>query len=323
MFVGTGSLFFFSFPLHRGGIEHSGDGPPALPERAPDDGRPLVVVVEDDPQCREYLLRRLQTCGCATVWAATADDAMVLLDRDVPDAVTIDYSLPAREGARLITGWDLLVELQKDARFDHTALILITGDTEVLLRRIASEELPDRVRVIDKIEVPYELPEAVDGAIAAIGQRASTRVLLADDDSSFCLVLERLLGDRDINIQRVHSGRECLQHLREHGDEVDLLLLDLRMPEMDGYEVLRRLRTETGSPDLPVLVVTAFPEPETVDEQMLLAGGSLTRLLTKHEVLADPSRLYELIEQFTGVPHPSGVLDDRDWAPQWRLPSAG
>ncbi len=320
---GKGSTFFFTIPLHRGEAERPGDEPPALPERAPDDGRPLVVVVEDDPQCRDYLLRLLHTCGCATLWAATADDAMVLLDRDVPGAVTIDYSLPAREGAHLITGWDLLVELQKDARFDRTALILVTGDTEVLLRRIASEELPDRVRVIDKSQVPHELPGAVDCAIAATGQCERARVLLADDDSSFCLVLERLLGDRDISIQRVHSGRECLQHLREHGDEVDLLLLDLRMPEMDGYEVLRRLRTETGSSDLPVLVVTAYPEPETVDQQMLLAGGSLIRLLTKHEVLADPSRLYELIEQFTGVSHPSGGSSDRDWTPPWRLPSAG
>jgi CheY-like chemotaxis protein len=256
------------------------------------------------------------------MWAGTADDARALLDRHVPMAVTIDYSLPAREGARLITGWDLLVELQKDERFDSTALLLVTGDTDVLLRRVASEQLPDRVRVIDKLQVPSELPEAVERAVLAGGQSGSARILLADDDPTFCQVLERLLSGRGHEIVRVASGRECLRYLREHGDEVNLLLLDLRMPEVDGYEVLGRLRTEAGAQDLPVLVVTAYPEPETVDQRMLLAGGGLTRLLTKHEVLADPSRLHRLIEQFMNRPHASDHRDE-DGRPSGPTVAAG
>jgi CheY-like chemotaxis protein len=270
-------------------------------------------VVEDDPLCRDYLLRLLDSCGCMTMWAGTADDARELLDRHVPAAVTIDYSLPAREGARLNTGWDLVADLQRDERFDQTALILITGDTDVLLRRIASEELPDSVRVIDKLQVPNELPEAVDQAVLREGRSQPARIVLADDDATFCRVLERLLGEEDYELIRVPGGRECLEYLHEEGDEVDLLLLDLRMPDLDGYEVLSRLRTEANARDLPVLVVTAYPEPETVDQQVLLAGGGLTRLLTKHEVLSDPTRLHHVIAQFVDAPLPSvsrGTEDD-------------
>lgn len=307
---GHGATFFFTLPLHRGEADSRGRELMMSSGGVPDDGRPLVLVVEDDPLCRDYLLRLLDNCGCATIWASTADDARALLDRHVPMAVTIDYSLPAREAARLITGWDLLVELQRDERFDRTALLLITGDTDVLLRRVASEELPDRVRVIDKLQVPTELPEAVDLVIAAGRRQAPPRILLADDDATFCQVISRLLGGHDHEIVRVATGRECLAYLREHDDDVDLLLLDLRMPELDGYEVLSRLRTEAGALDLPVLVVTAYPEPETVDQRMLLAGGGLARLLTKHEVLTDPSELLALIEQFTHARAARGMRED-------------
>ncbi|MFW5866882.1 MAG: PAS domain S-box protein, partial [Armatimonadota bacterium] len=312
---GLGSTFYFTLPLHRGEAEQRDREPAVGPQIAPDDERPLVLVVEDDPLCRDYLLRLLEACGCATLWAGTADDALALLDRHVPMAVTIDYSLPAREGARLITGWDLLVEMQKDDRFDATALILVTGDTDVLLRRMASERLPSRVRVIDKLQAPTDLPEAVDRVMVAGCHETPARILLADDDPAFCQVLERMLGGRGHEVVRVSSGRECLQYLQQHGDEVSLLLLDLRMPEMDGYEVLGRLRTDAGARDLPVLVVTAYPEPQTVDQRMLLAGGGLTRLLTKHEVLSDPTRLHALIEQFTGLRRPGNDTDEDERPP--------
>ncbi|MFW6437516.1 MAG: PAS domain S-box protein [Armatimonadota bacterium] len=312
---GRGSTFYFTLPLHRNEVEQRDRMSVTGPQTLPATDRPLVLVVEDDPLCRDYLLRLLDTCGCATLWADTADGALALLDRHVPMAVTIDYSLPAREGARLITGWDLLVELQKDERFASTALILVTGDTDVLLRRVASEELPARVRVIDKRQVPTELPEAVDRAVAVGTRPDSGRILLADDDATFCRVLERMLGQRGHEIVRVPSGRECLQYLQEHADEVSLLLLDLRMPELNGYEVLARLRTEADARNLPVLVVTAYPEPQTVDQRMLLAGGGLTRLLTKHEVLSDPTRLHRLIEQFTGAAQTGDDSDDNERPP--------
>ena len=68
--------------------------------------------------------------------------------------------------------------------------------------------------------------------------------------------------------------------------------------------------SEAGAIHLPVLVVTAYPEPETVDQRMLLAGGGLTRLLTKHEVLSDPTELHALIEQFTRESSGAGGADD-------------
>ncbi len=315
---GQGSTFFFTIPLQRDQEERIAPATPPEMKPDPDDDRPLVAVVEDDPSCRDYLLRLLDTYGCATMWAGTADDALKLLEHHVPCAVTIDYSLPAREGARLVTGWDLLVELQKDERFDETALILVTGDTEVLLRRVESEQLPARVQVIDKLGVPEELPEAVEQAVIPGPDPRSARILLADDDPTFCHVIERMLGECEWDIEQVDNGRECLDRLRDGPEDVDLLLLDLRMPELDGYEVLERLRTDVGRTDLPVVVVTAYPEPDTVDQRMLLAGGGLTRLLTKHEVLTDPSRLCKLIEQFTNVRarpedrNDSGGMEDQD-----------
>ena len=292
---GKGSVFFFTVPLHRGG---EGRIPTSDGNAAPVEGhgrnRPLALVVEDDPLYRDYLCGLLEQHGFVTTWAATADDALLVLKEHVPRIVTIDYSLPARESARLNTGWDLLVELQRDERLAHTVTVIVTGDGEVLLRRLETERLPSGIEVISKLDVPAELPGAIERALPGGPDGRHSRILVADDDPHFRLVLGRLLEDRGHELLWAKDGEECLRLLEVAADTIDLLLLDLRMPTINGYEVLERLH-QLGSA-LPVLIVTAFPEPETIEERMMLSGGGLTRLLTKHEVLSDPGRFCELIE---------------------------
>ncbi len=301
---GRGSTFFFTMPVHRDGPRAGWGGPlfGGAPTEAP--GAPLVLVVEDDPLYRDYLCDLLQKHGCATMWAATADDALLAVEEHVPRVVTIDYSLPAREGARLNTGWDLLVELQTDERLARTAMILVTGDSEVIGRRLAVEELPAGVDVVDKRDVGDKLAAAIEREV--VSDERALRVLLADDDANFSVALRALLDVQGHDLQVVRDGPECLSYLAAHAADVDLLLLDLRMPGLDGFEVLRRIRLMDAGADLPVLVVTAWPEPATLDERVLLAGGGLARLLTKQEVLAEPSRLCAMIERFVHADVPGG-----------------
>ncbi len=312
---GCGSTFSFTIPLHRADAQRDWTAPlyempdTLDPERAP------VLVVEDDPLYREYLCELLESLGCQTMWAATADDALTVLERHTPDAITLDYSLPAREGARLNTGWDLLVEVHKDERLSQTAVILITGDTGAIERKIASQELPGRVRVLKKTNVPDDLAGAIEQAVTETARDRPARILLADDDPTFCTVVGRMLEGQGYELHRVPDGADCLDYLKEHSDELDLLLLDLRMPGVDGYEVLRELRRRDDTAKLPVLVVTAYGEPDSLEHRMLLAGGGRTRMLTKHEVLTQPSRFHGLVEQFVETPRDPGGQGDIDEIP--------
>lgn len=301
---GRGSTFRFTIPIHREG-PRVGWEPPQLDETtAEEETRPLVLVVEDDPLYRNYLCEVLHKLGCVTMWAATADDALAAVEHHIPRVVTIDYSLPAREGARLNTGWDVMAALQSDPRLSRTALVLVTGDTEVLERRLATEKLPAGVQVLAKRDVPHRLAGVIEGTINAEDRDRPPHILLVDDDPSFCTMLARLIGSRGYHLETVPDGKSALRYVTRWRSNLDLVLLDLRLPDIDGYEVLRRIRLTDEAVDLPVIVVTAYPEPPTLDESMLLAGGGLTRLLTKHDVLADPDRLYSVIEQFVCADRP-------------------
>lgn len=308
---GCGSTFTFSIPLHRGDARsHRGAPLVGLPE-ALDGSKSLAMVVEDDPLYRDYLCELLEKLGCQTIWAATADEALALAENYLPELITIDYSLPACEGARLNTGWELLAELQHDESLSSTAMILVTGDMDAISRKLASEHLPDRVEVMDKRTVPRQLAGCIEQMMVTGDRERPGRILIADDDPAFRTVIERMLDGRGYEIEQVLDGADCLDYLADHAENTDLLLLDLKMPGVSGYDVLRNLRRGAGTAELTVLVVTAYPEPESFDQRVILAGGGRTRILTKSDVLAAPSRFHALIEELLHLPQERlGVEDD-------------
>jgi len=232
--------------------------------------------------------------GYATIWAATADDAIRAVEVHQPAAITLDYSLPAREGARLNTGWDVLVELLGDRHLHDIALIMVTGDHQVLDRRLRSQSLPGQVVCVDKSEVGDRLIAAMEQLLGG-GREAWGRILLADDDPVFATVVQRLLQARGHEVTVVRSGAECLEHLRRRGEEVRLLLLDLKMPGVSGYDVLREVKALPRTRRPPVLVVTAYAQPEDLRERMALVSGGAVSLLTKEEALANPEVLFSRI----------------------------
>ena len=109
-------------------------------------------------------------------------------------------------------------------------------------------------------------------------------VLVVDDDPSIPSVLESLLGRKGIRVETARDGAEALTWFRQHGDEVDLVLMNLTMPGMDGVEASRRLRALR--PDVPVLLTTGY-NPETVRERDGGADqdGILTKPFTRAQLL--------------------------------------
>ncbi len=97
-------------------------------------------------------------------------------------------------------------------------------------------------------------------------------------------------------VQVTRNGEECLHALRTAPNEFDVLLLDLMMPVASGYDVLREMTLSGLRPDLPVLVLTNFPEPRDENERRLLERGLVMDVISKTAVHADPRVLPEVLD---------------------------
>jgi len=122
------------------------------------------------------------------------------------------------------------------------------------------------------------------------------RVLMADDDPSVHAYVRKVLPESSYHIEVANNGDECLHILRTQPHGFDLLLLDLMMPDVSGYDVLRELSLSESHLDLPVLILTNFPEARTDDEKRLLERGVVVDVLSKPAVHENPMMLSHAID---------------------------
>src|SRR5262249_32432900 len=207
----------------------------------------LLLVVEDDPAFRHFVCALLHRSGYRTVEATGAEQGWLLARRHTPALIVLDYALACSEDAHLRTGWDLAERLAATAETRHIPLIFLTG---------FDGELKDKLRATAFARRPEHLVKPIDGAQLlrkieeVLGPRKgrSVRVLLADDDPTVTAYVRRVLPESRFQLEVARNGEECLHVLRTQPRGFDLLLLDLMMPDVSGYDVLREMvLTSTGS----------------------------------------------------------------------------
>jgi len=118
---------------------------------------------------------------------------------------------------------------------------------------------------------------------------------MADDDPAVGVYIRKVLPEDRFNLELATNGEECLHALRTQPRGFDLLLLDLMMPGVSGYDVLREMTLAGLAPDLPVLVLTNFPEGRNEDERRLLEQGLVLDVLPKISVHENPQLLPHII----------------------------
>ena len=293
---GRGTRMYFSLPVWNDAATALLEMPESSGEQieGPANG-PLVLVVEDDPVFRRFLTALLHRHGYRTVLSAHAEGGWVLVRRLQPAVVVLDYALSCAEGAALRTGWDLAERMTADHDTRHIPLIFVTGfDTE----------LRERLRVTAFSRKPEHLMKPVDGAVLVakleelVGdvQDRHIRVLMADDDPTVAAFVRKVLPEGRYHIEVANNGEECLHVLRTQPRGFDVLLLDLMMPEVSGYDVLREMTLSRTALDLPVVVLTNFPEARNPDEKRLLEHGLVLDVLPKTSVHDNPRLLTHIIE---------------------------
>ena len=291
---GKGARFYFSLPSW--GEAAVAEKPVEELERiqGPAQG-PLLLVVEDDPAFRQYVCTLLHRSGYRTVEATGAEQGWLLARRHSPALIVLDYALACPEDASLRTGWDLAERVAATAETRHIPLIFLTG---------FDGELKDKLRATAFARRPEHLVKPIDGnrllgkIEEVLGPRPdrSVRVLLADDDPTVTAYVRRVLPESRFQLEVARNGEECLHVMRTQPRGFDLLLLDLMMPDVSGYDVLREMvLTSTGS-EIPVLVLTNFPDPRNDEERRLLEQGLVIDVLPKMIVHEDSKRLPQIID---------------------------
>jgi adenylate cyclase len=200
-----------------------------------------VLVIDDDATARELISDHLKAEGFSVVTAAGGVEGLKLAKELRPTVITLDVMMPD------LDGWSVLTTLRQDPELADIPVIMVTIVDEQR-RGIALGAAGYLSKPIDR----EQLHQLVSRFRAA---SPPTRVLLVEDDA---LQRERMLGwlaGPQWSVREATNGREALERLRQ--DRPDVILLDLMMPEMDGFAVVAALQKEAAWRDIPVVVITA------------------------------------------------------------------
>jgi len=239
---GEGSTFTIFVRDQAGGPQAA--GPSAGNELATNlpgkDGSPTVLVVDDDPASRDLLSTSLKREGYHTVQASGGEEALQLARRLRPDAITLDVLMPKTDG------WTVLASLKGDPELCKVPVIMVTiapdraiglslGAAEVMTKPVNRSELTTLLRRL----------LSRDGSI-----------LVVEDDLATRDTVRTTIEKMGLAVAEASNGREALSWLSENPVPA-LILLDLMMPEMDGFEFLDAFNRNPEWRNVPVVVITA------------------------------------------------------------------
>jgi len=251
---GTGSTFIIKLPDQGVVAPAAVDSPAPVPAAAAD-GRATVLVVDDDPSVRSLLARTLEKEGYRVISAANGVEALALAREHRPQAITLDVMMPK------LDGWGALKQLKADAELREIPVIMVT----VLNERGMAIPLG----AADFVTKPVDRQRLTAILREHCVNPSSASILVVEDNLPTREVLCRSLESMGYAAYAAVNGRDGLDWLANHPTP-SLILLDLMMPEMDGFEFLRELRKQPAFVDVPVIVVTA--KELTVEDVRMLSG---------------------------------------------------
>ena len=274
---GRGSTFYFTLPIVREATETS-----RLDDKEPlmiTHDNNLVLVVEDDQSLAHLITAHLEEDDYRVQWASTAEQAQHFLVESnlLPALIVLDIVLPGR-----LDGWDFLLQLKANPITAPIPVIISTVLDSVLTGAMLGE-----ATFLAKPVDSQRLLETINRLTANRPQR---NLLLVDDDASLRRLLKETLTAQDFVVATAAGGEQGLKLAFQNMP--DLIILDLMMPKMDGFQVLARLRNDRRTMNVPVVVVSA--KELTRPERQFLQDGT-ARFLTKGEYT--PQRIRELVGQ--------------------------
>jgi PAS domain S-box-containing protein len=263
--VGHGSTFTFSLPM-RPHIEETSE---FTDERAITHSQaPLALIVEDDPASAKLLKLYLTEAGFTVEVAHDGEVGFEKARTLQPTVITLDILMPR------VDGWDFLTRLKADSRTASIPVVVLSivdepgkgfalGATEYLVKPVDREELIRAVR--HAVRTPRQ--DARDITVLAV-----------DDDPIVLELMDAVLGSEDFTVLKAASGREGLELARQR--RPDVIVLDLLMPDLDGFQVLDELKKNPETAHIPIIILTCKTLSQE-DKQRL--NGRVTYLKQKSD----------------------------------------
>ena len=254
-------------------------------EQIPDDrleiqaGDAILLIVEDDPHYARILIDLARDRGFKVLHAVRGDDALELAKQYQPTAVSLDVFLPD------MLGWNVLSQIKQNPLTRHIPVQIITLDEDRqhgLARGAFSFVTKPTTR------------EGISDALSKIkefSQPRRRRLLVVEDNKAEQMGIQELLGHDDIEIVSAATGKEALETLRQQ--PCDCVVLDLRLPDMSGFEVLECMRSEPALADVPVVVFTGRELSAGEDAQLhTMARSIVVKGVESPERLLDETALF-------------------------------
>jgi CheY-like chemotaxis protein len=275
-----GAIGFLSKPVNPDGLEEVFR---KLEEYSTQHIKSLLIV-EDDDSLRHSVRQLLGGSDIRIVEASRGKVALELLQAQHFDCMILDLNLPD------INGFDLLNQMNEDDSIKRCPVIIYTGKAlteeennelmkyaeSVIIKGVKSPE-----RLLDETalflhRVVADMPEEKQTTIKRLHQVDSTlvgkHILIVEDDMRSAFALSKLLTEKSLKVNIARSGQKALEFL-DTTPGLDLVLMDIMMPEMDGYETIRRIRAQNRFCSLPILALTA-KAMKGDREKCLVAGAN-------------------------------------------------
>ncbi|HTZ80165.1 MAG TPA: HAMP domain-containing protein [Stellaceae bacterium] len=298
---GLGSTFTLYLPLRYSGAPlvqrpaASGQVPPAAfvvarpseiaPEPFPDDrtdinpGETVLLIVEDDPHYARIMADLARDSGLKILVASRGAEALALAREYQPTAVSLDVFLPD------MLGWTVLSQLKQHPATRHIPVQIVTMDE-------------DRQHGLARGAFSFiTKPATKDGleqALAKIRDYATPRrrrLLVVEDNTDEQRSIAELLGHDDIDILSVGTGGEALEILRQQ--QIDCVVLDLRLPDMSGFDLLQKIRDNSDLSEPPVVVFTGRELSAEEDAELhTMARSVVVKGVESPERLLDETALF-------------------------------
>ena len=266
---GKGSVFTVWLPMRASGSQ-STQARSALPAAIDVAlGGRMALVVEDDLKSAELIRAQLEGEGFTVMHAVTAEDALVLARERPPSLITLDIMLPDMDG------WEFLALLKESEQLRRIPVVIVSivgdatkgfalGAAAVMQKPVSRQQLADAL---------------ADLGMVPLTEGKSLSILIVDDDPvSIDLIAEGVLGLAD-TVLRATGGREAIEIARR--ELPDAIILDLLMPDVNGFDVVTALNERPATARIPILIITAM-HVTAADRARL--NGYVTAIMEKGDV---------------------------------------
>ncbi len=276
--AGKGSTFTMRVPASVGGEMM----PASVPNEVETDAagvepQGVVLVIDDDPSVEELLRRTLVKHGFRVESARSGEEGLRMARKIRPDAITLDVMMPGMDG------WSVLSALQTDSELADIPVVMLTI--------VDNKNLGYALGASDYLSKPIDRERLLTVLQRYRRSNSTNEALIVEDDAVSRDILRRGLEGDGWKVDEAENGKVALKKLEKHVPGV--ILLDLMMPEMDGFEFVSRMQKNSRWKLIPIVVVTA--KDLTAAERIQL-NGQVSKVLQKgkykkDELLEEVSRL--------------------------------